>query len=612
MINPDTITADYSTIPKNSYAAFDAISIRNLIIERLNDKQIFTDQNYIGSNISSIIDIVSYAFNTLLFYLNRTSTESMFSEAQLYENINRIVKLLDYKPIGYQTSTLSFQVSADNTMQAYGNFFTIPRYSYLVVGGVPFSFNEDISFSIPKGTTAPIELTTISNNKLLYQGVFKESPVVVSTGEANELVVLNSANSNIDHFNVHVYVYESKKQKWVQYYETQSLYTEPPYAAVFERRLNSDKLYEITFGDSITGRKLDAGDKIIIYSLQSSGTQGVIGPLILQNIKGGSVYDTATFNQIYPDIKQEQSSVVLNGVSFQKLKFNNTAGSTIPKEIESADSIRKNAPSNFKSQYRLVTQKDFETYIKINHDNFIADVKVLNNWEYMSLYLKYFNDIQVAPTSFQQIAFNQIQYADACNFNNVYVCAIPKVSLFSALKYLLPAQKENILSSITPVKMLTTEVTFLDPIFKAISIGMETANNSLDVNDTNFCKLELVKTPGSNRTNQSIIAEVATIFQTAFDSQQQTLGAVFDFSKLTALVLQVDGISQINTTRIDTNETVSGISFFVWNPTYPTLDRAVVKNNLVLKPFEFLYFNNLNSISERLIVTESATNNIKF
>ena len=228
------------------------------------------------------------------------------------------------------------------------------------------------------------------------------------------------------------------------------------------------------------------------------------------------------------------------------------------------------------------------------------------------MYLKYFNDIQIAPTSFQQIAFNQIQYADACNFNNVYVCAVPKVSLFSALKYLLPAQKENILTSVTPIKMLTTEVTFLDPIFKAISIGMESVNYTFDVNDTDFCRLELVKTPGNNRTNQSIIAEVATIFQTVFDGQQQTLGAVFDFSKLTASVLQVDGVSQINTTRIDTSEKVNGISFFLWNPTYPTLDKSVVKNNLILKPFEFLYFNDLANISDKFIVTESATNNIKF
>ena len=97
---------------KDSYIAFDALSLRQLIIDRLNEQQVFTDQNYIGSNLAAVIDIVSFAYSSLIYYLNKTSTETLFSEAQLYENINRIVKLLDYKPIGIQTATISPQISA--------------------------------------------------------------------------------------------------------------------------------------------------------------------------------------------------------------------------------------------------------------------------------------------------------------------------------------------------------------------------------------------------------------------------------------------------------------------------------------------------------------------
>ena len=42
-----------------------------------------------------------------MFYLNKTSTESLFSDAHIYENMNRIVKLIDYKPVGNQSATLS-------------------------------------------------------------------------------------------------------------------------------------------------------------------------------------------------------------------------------------------------------------------------------------------------------------------------------------------------------------------------------------------------------------------------------------------------------------------------------------------------------------------------
>ena len=606
-----TTLVDYSTLTKNSYAAFDAISLRNLIIERLNDKKVFTDQNYIGSNLAAVMDIVSYTFNTLMFYLNRTSTESMFTEAQIYENINRIVKLIDYKPIGYQTSTLSFQMSANSTFQTYGNFFTIPRYSYIVAGGIPFSFNEDVSFSIPSNATGQIELTNVSNQKLLYQGVFREAPLFISTGSPNETFIINSPNASIDHFNIHVYVYEKQKERWVEYKEVSNLYAEEPYSAVFEKRLNQDALYEITFGDGITGKKLNSGDEIAIYYLQSSGIQGIIGPNTLRITKNASTFNTINFSKIFEDVKQEKSSVFVTNDLFKLFTFDNIAGSTVPKEIEDAESIRKNAPANFKSQYRLVTQKDYETFLRVNHDAFLSDVRVFNNWEYLSLYLKYFNDIGITPTSFQQIPFNQIQYADACNFNNVYICAVPKTSLYSSLKYLLPAQKEKILNSLSPVKMLTTEVSFMDPVFKVIAIGTTSASLGMTVEDREVCRLEIIKTPGNTRTNQSIVADVIAVFQTAFDNNSQTLGSTIDISFLTSEILKIDGISQFNTVRTDTGERTSGLSLFVWNPVYPALDKKVVRINTSLLPFEIPYFENLATLNDKIFVTESLTGNIR-
>ena len=70
-------------IDPGTYVAFDATSLRDLIVSRLKDHEVFTDQVYSGSNLSSIIDIISYSYHTLMFYLNKTSSESMFSDSQL-------------------------------------------------------------------------------------------------------------------------------------------------------------------------------------------------------------------------------------------------------------------------------------------------------------------------------------------------------------------------------------------------------------------------------------------------------------------------------------------------------------------------------------------------
>ena len=101
MANKQKLT-DFS-LTTDAYAAFDALSLKNLIKDRLNTTSLFTSQNYEGSNVSSVIDIIAYSYHVLLFYLNQTATESMFSESELYENMNRIVKSLDYKPVGAQT-----------------------------------------------------------------------------------------------------------------------------------------------------------------------------------------------------------------------------------------------------------------------------------------------------------------------------------------------------------------------------------------------------------------------------------------------------------------------------------------------------------------------------
>ena len=143
---------------------FDAVSLKGKILERLNQSKIFTDHNYEGSNLAAFIDIISYSFGTLLYYLNKTSSESMFSEAQLYENMNRIVKLLNYNPVGKLTNNLMFSMSA-NAGLTPGSYI-IPRFSYTKIGGATYSINSDLSFN--KSSVLDEAIKDVNNNYLLF------------------------------------------------------------------------------------------------------------------------------------------------------------------------------------------------------------------------------------------------------------------------------------------------------------------------------------------------------------------------------------------------------------------------------------------------------------
>jgi hypothetical protein len=592
-------------IQKDSYVAFDAMSLRQLIVDRINEQKVFTDQNFLGSNLASVIDIVAYSYNTLIYYLNKTSSESMFSEAQLYENINRIVKLIDYSPIGFQTSTLSFNCSASVLPQG---LYTIPRYSYIVSNNITFSFNEDITF-IKTQSTITESLNELAQQKLLYQGQYQEYPTYTATGEDYETVIVNPGTDLIDHFNIDVYVKSGLTGKWEFYQKTPNLFLEDSSAKKYEIRLNSNKRYEIKFGNNINGAKLQPGDIVGVYYLASSGDNGIVGPGILNREQTRLVnLNTVQYNQIVTDILQDQYRLLSNS-EMTYLTFDNSTNSTLPKQAETVEEIRRTAPSNYRSQYRLVTTRDYETYVKTNFTNLLADVKCINNWEYVSGYLKYFYDIGLTdPSKTERALFNQVYYADSCNFNNLYLLVVPR-SGSQNLDYLLPAQKELINSSLIGVKMATTETVFMDPVYKAISLGISSTLTTADPTiDEDICQLEVIKRPSSRRDSRSITNDIVDIFTNYFSRDELKLGQAIDTRVLTQSILNVDGVETFYTTRTD-DPTIKteGLSLFFWNPLYPESDITVTTNNIPLKYFEYPFFNNLATLANKIKVTAIST-----
>ncbi len=596
-------------LPKNGYVAFDAMSLRQLIINRLNEQQTFTDQNFLGSNLASIIDIVAYSYHTLIYYLNKTSSESMFTEAQLYENINRIVKLIDYSPIGYQTSTLSFTCSALGPPTGLKQgLYTIPRYSYMYINNIPYSFTNDITFV--KTTNETVEdLQELSDQKLLFQGLYQEYPSQIAIGDDNETVILSPGESIIDHFNIDVFVKSKQTQEWELFSPTLNLFLETGSAKKYEIRLNSNKRYEIKFGNNINGVKLQPGDEIAIYYLTSLGAAGEVGSNAITSQIKLNIFNTEQFNAIKEDIFSAQYRF-LNNQEINNLVFNNSFNSTLFKNIETPDEIRKAAPAIYRSQYRLVTTQDYEVFIKSNFTNLISDIKCVNNWDYVTTYLKYFYDIGITdPSKTDRALFNQIQYADACNFNNLYLLVVPRSNSTDA-NYLLPAQKEFIKSSISSRKVITTETVFIDPVYKAVNFGISQSQDLFDPEiDTNFCELELIKKDSSRRDNQAIINDVVNIFVNYFNKNNIILGQVLDTRFLTQSILNIDDIETFFTTRIDdpTLKT-EGLSLAIWNPNYPTRDITITTNNTPFTFFEYPFFDNIENITQKIKVITS--NNI--
>ena len=585
-------------IPQGGYAAFDAMSLRQLILSRLNDQGIFTDQNYVGSNLASIIDIVAFSYNTLIYYLNKTSTESMFTEAQLYENVNRIVKLIDYSPVGFQASTLMFECSATSSLPA--GTYTIPRYTAISTNNLAFTFAADTTFT--KLANGLEYLQNLSDMVLLHQGTFIEAPAYTAVGDNNEVYTIPSANNEfVDHFNIDVYVQSAVDRIWRKYNRVTSLYLESGASLSYEVRFNGAQRYEIKFGNNINGARLNTGDVVTVFYLSNSDTSTSIpvGPGALS--VGDSFYsrNTLSYNAIIQDTANSDLAY-LTDTDLLALQVTNSKGAVPSSPAEGVDQIKNLAPATYKSQYRVVTNSDYSAYIGTNFSGFVQNLAVLNNWQYTSEYLNYYVNVLglTSPEATGRAQFNQVRFADSCNFNSVYLAIVPKTYNIGTYAYLAPAQKELISTALQDVKMLTTEVAFLDPVYKAVGVGINATGDV--VTDTNNTQLIITKSPRTRKNDQAIVNSVISAFQNFFLKDNLALGQTLNIRDLALNILSIDGVDSIQTAN--GSVVYDGLSLAIWNPLYATADYQFTTNNYPLRSFEYVYSYDLYQLVNKIVI----------
>jgi hypothetical protein len=585
-------------LTKNSYVSFDATSLRDLIINRLNQGQVFTDQNYQGSNLSALIDVISFSFSTLLFYLNKTSSESMYSESQIYENMNRMVKILNYNPVGRLGQSVPFMLNTSSNLPIKN--YIIPRFSYMAVGGSYYSFNTDIKFYKP--SQGEVNITDVSNKYLLYQGLFQEYPTQNAIGIENETIYLTLNDSvYIDHFNIFVFVKQVDRETWEEWDRVPETFLYGPNDPIFQVRFNENKRYEIKFGDDINGKRLREGDQIAIYYLNIDKNVSNLGPGALNSTKVAT-FNSLRFAEIYSDVTVNTLGEKLTPDTLQYIQPQNEHPSTFYSDEESVDDIRKNASKNFRSQYRLVTTNDYESFIKTNYSNLLTDVRVVNNDDYLRGHVKYLYDIGLdKPQNDNQILINQIKFANSCNFNNLYVYLVPKNNYQN---YIVPAQKELILNGLQPNKTLTSQIVPMDPVYIYMDFYVEKFNSDPSPNDLTSSYLAITKEINSRRSNSAILSDIEKVIKDLFSRKQNKLGQLIDIYQLATTILNIDGVKKIQTYREDDDIYVEGISLLLWNYYYPLADSEVYTQNIQLENFKYPIFNNIDNISSKIKIIE--------
>lgn len=597
-------------LSRDSYTAFDAKSLKELIQTRLNQGGIYTDQSFEGSNMSSIIDVIGYSYHLLLFYLNQTSAESTFSDTSIYENMNRIVKLIDYKPKGYQTSLLSFDLSVSSELPI--DAYTIKRYSYIIAGGVYYSFINDSTFN--KTVNGDQILKNFSSENILREGQYIEYPEVFALGEDFETVPLavqstdDNLQINIDSDSIDIYIQDANTKKIVEFTETTSIFLEGPDSTVYEKRLNENGIYEFKFGNGVFGKKLNEGDSILIYYIQSSGNNGVVSPGVL-NGNNLNFYNTPRFNIVSGNIYNNTFNFIkVNQIPF--LNFSNTLQSTEPVEKEDVESIRNNASKNFQLQNRIITLQDYKNFLETNFSQVLKSFTVVNNEDYVDRYLNYFLNIGLnKPNDDSRVLFNQVNFNSINQANNIYLFLVSKFNNVDAnnnLNYVSTSQKSSIINSFQQQQQANINVVPVDPVYTSFSLGVRSGNNETITKDIAAETFLVIKRDVlSNTSTEAIKERINNIFINYFEALN--LGSLVSLKELSNQVFNVGGVDDIRTRRVIDNATINeveGINLIAFNPIYPDNDIELISSDLLLPFFKYPYLQDKSILSN--IIVENA------
>lgn len=606
-----------SSIDNNDFLRFSAYSMKELITRKLTADTKFTDQVYEGSNLAILIDIVSYMYQCLLYSLNKSAAEAMFSDTQIYENINRLCKFIGYNPKGCSPATVQFVLdNAGETDENGDSKFwkkDIPKYAYIDTGktdsnGKQIQYSTITSHQVPNSKNYQV---------LFYNGMWKLYPTVYTgTGEAYQTLYLDAIGSDaaeqkfVTSEYMDVYVWETDKYvQWTKvdygvFADDKLNNGSPIYGnsdRIFCVRLNENKTYEIQFGSGSVGRVPAKGAPILVMYLDTNGEGGAIdaGAVTDGRIAHSAAafgMDEETYSQLFGG-KRLDDDLASAGI------WRNISNSSTFCEEEGVDDIRRNAPEWFKTGNRLVTAADWEYFVKNQFKDNILDVVCQNNWAFMTSFYRWLYNLGVKEhdgDSRYYLNQNKVskytKYADAADCNNVY--------LWIKMKNDAEIYRDVINTRVQNIKMLTQQPVYVKPLDVYFAISAEDAasarekyfgntspNNDSSFDPDNKSYLEVTINDDILYSNVDIKNQIVTVIEDFFKEEDQTLGQTVNGNRLLDKILELNSVTRVRTVYRDETtgeeQIYSGISFATWTSDFINLgdDLEVSSGVKVLEPF---------------------------
>ena len=331
-------------MPLVNFANLDFDQIKVSIKDYLRSNSNFTDYDFEGSNLSTIIDVLAYNTYITSYNANMVSNEVFIDSATLRENVVSLARNIGYTPRSKRCAETNISFFVDTTSYS-STPQSITLNKGLAVSTASFG-NRSYTFALLDDVTVPVSNNEASfQNVPVYEGLYLTQSFTVNSFDPNQRFILS--NAGIDISTIRVVVKPSQESTVSRKYtQADSLFGIDGDSAVYFVQEVEGERYELIFGDGIFGKKLDAPSFIEVSYIITNGDEG---------------NGLASFNFSGKLTSTRDNTSVTTGISIIDASNPSENG----QNIENMESIKKYATQIYASHKRAVTTNDYEAIIPI-------------------------------------------------------------------------------------------------------------------------------------------------------------------------------------------------------------------------------------------------------
>ena len=326
-------------MPYTQVANLDFDNIKIQLKEYLRSQNDFTDYDFEGSALATLIDTLAYNTYYTAFNTNMVVNELFIDSATLRDNVVALAKQLGYRPKSATSPTayISFTVTYTNA--------TTDKELNLKEGTGFISNYDNVIYNYV--VTSDVKAQVINNvatftNVPIREGTVLNSEFVISTVSKNQRFILD--NPNIDTNTVKVTVYPGGGTFNEPYLLADNILGVDGTSKVFFLDEIEDERYEILMGDGVLGKKLDNNTRIDVSYLAT------VGPAS----NGVKAF-------VFSGVLENENGVSPNAFTTSIVSSVASAGG---EAIETTQKIKYTAPKAYGTQDRAVTAQDYEAIVR--------------------------------------------------------------------------------------------------------------------------------------------------------------------------------------------------------------------------------------------------------